>query len=211
MRKKFLFSNSNMEYSDYLKTIKDAYEDHSFVFASKECVSLGLLALAKEDDEEKRKKIMSFSFAVDREYNYPGGNNSSHKFAYIFNAANMISNYSSYVMNLNNNELSLLAFFSFIVDDMHMQKHLEFFANKELLNSVIEKTPDRNFQLDILKVIEDKYFEFDIDYNNKEEFNKFKQESINFVKNNSTEEFLDQIEKYNNRAEELMNNTSIYF
>lgn len=210
MARKFLFSNPNMSYGSYLETVKENSKDGSIIFASKECVELGLLSLAKLDDEEKIKRIMDFSLFVDREYNSSPGDNASHKLAYIFSGVNMICNYSSYVEGLNNNELSLLTFFSYVVDDCYMKDHLMLFASPDLLDSVLEKTPKRSEQASILGIVEDKYFEFDIDTHNESEFNRFKQASIDFVRNNSTEELLSQVQTYNDRIDKLASE-GIYF
>ena len=94
----------------------------------------------------------------------------------------MICNHYPLIKDLNNNELSLLSYFSFVVSSEHMQKHLELFASKDLLDAVLEKSPKREEQSSILEVIESKYYEFGIDLNDTLEFNRFKNECVSCKK-----------------------------
>ena len=189
---KYMFQDKKMNYKTFLENIKDKAENTRVVFAPKECVSVGLDSLVAINDEEQKRKMIDVAIAIDKDYSvsYDRNANASHKLAYIFSAANMISNYYPLIKDLNNNELSLLSYFSFVVSNEHMQKHLELFASKDLLDAVLEKSPKREEQSSILEVIESRYYEFGIDLDDTLEFNKFKNECVSFVKNTSTEDLL---------------------
>lgn len=189
---KYMFQDKKMDYKTFLENIKEKTENTRVVFAPKECTSVGLNSLIAINDEEQKRKMIDVAIAIDKDYSvsYDRNANASHKLAYIFSAASMISNHYPLVKDLNNNELSLLSYFSFVVSSEHMQKHLELFASKDLLDAVLEKSPKREEQSSILEVIESRYYEFGIDLDDTLEFNKFKNECVSFVRNTSTEDLL---------------------
>lgn len=204
MKYKYLFDKKRMDYDEYLQVVSDMITRGSRI-CSKDTLEVGVDAITKIDDPIKRKKMINTSLVIDREFTIPYSNSSNtfKKLPIILTLANMMENHYELIKDLNSNELTLLSFFSFVVDSSYMKDHLKMCADHNLLASIIEKTPDIYHQSDILGVIEDKFFEFDIDVNNKSELDKFKRESATFVRSNSEVDLLNMVKPFEEIYKEL--------
>lgn len=204
MENMYLFSNDKISYDDYLKTVESMINVGSSI-CSKDCLETGIASITKMDDSVKRKKLIGASVTVDRELSIPysGSANVFKKLPMIMTLANMIENHYPLIEGLNNDELVLLSYFSFVEDSSNMGEHLKLFGDHDLLSSVIEKTSNRDEQIGILGVVEDKNFEFAIDKASDDEFEKFKKESIMVVRNSSKEELLSMVKPIEEVFEEL--------
>ncbi len=200
----YLFEKKRMNYDEYLKVVGNMVAKGSKI-CSKDCLEVGVDAITKIDDSTKRKKMMDVSFVIDREFSEPYSNseNTFKKLPIILTLANMMENHYELVTDLNNNELALLSFFSFVVNSKYMRDHLKMCADHDVLSSIIEKTPNIYHQLEILGVVEDKFLEFDIDVNNKEELDNFKKESATFIRSNSEADLLDMVKPFEEVYKEL--------
>jgi hypothetical protein len=186
-----LFSDKEINFEDYLTTISNAMVECPVV-SCRVNFEKGVNALLDMNDNEKRKKLIDTSIVADQVLtaSHTKTNDLFHKLPVMMTLANFIGNYYDTIKELSNEQLALLGMFSFAVFEEHMPKHLEFFANIELLQAVLNKTQNRFEQLDILSVIEDKYFDFCIDKKEGLELNNFRDEMTELVNNSPKAEIL---------------------
>ena len=191
MRGAYLFPNNKISYDQYLKTVEDMVS-HGSVICSTENISVGIEALTTLDDPVRRQKMIDVSVWADRDFSesYSRNTNIFKKLPIIMSVADMMGNFYDSVKELNNEELALLGFFSFVVRHSEMEEHLKLFSDKDLLSSVISTFPTKEDRMTALGIVEDKYYEFAIDKEPESELYKFKKESIMAIRCSSNEEFL---------------------
>jgi len=186
-----LFSNPEISYENYLTTIGNAMIECPVV-SCRVNFEKGVNGLISVTEAEKKKKLIDTSIIVDQRLTTPYANNNDlfHKLPVLMTLSNFISNYYDDIKGLTEEQLALLSMFSFAVFEEHMEKHLEFFADSKLLQSVLDKSQDRFEQLDILSVIEDKYFDFCIDKKEGLELNNFRDGLTTFINERPKQEIL---------------------
>ena len=193
MKNMYLFPNKEISYEEYLKQVQSVLETIT-IFNNEECIK-GVEALTKITEQEKKDKLISSSILVDETFTIPKENqtNISKKLPIIMTIANFISNHYEYLKDLNDKELMLFGFFTVMNGINDIEQHLSLFADKNLLQVVIEKTDSCYEQLDILGIISDKYYGFGMDKEEKEKQECFKIESIMTIRESTKEELLSMV------------------
>lgn len=191
MEKGRLFSNDKIGYEEYLKKVGEMVEKGSIICKEEE-LRVGIDALTKIDDEERRRKMISSSYLVDKEFNIPYERTNGHirKLPIIMTIANMVGNYYDKVKDLSSEELLLLGNLSYVVGINSMEEHLNLFGNKPLLESVMKKTANIEERNTILRGIETSYFKLNIDKDDNLSLNKFRDEMISRINASPKEELL---------------------
>ena len=191
MKEAYLFPDKEISFDNYLSIVSNAMVA-SPVVSCRVNFEKGVNALLSIEESEKRQKLIDASITVDRALTttHTKSNDLFHKLPVIMTLANFVGNYYDNVKDLSSEQLALLGMFSFAVFEEHMGRHLEFFANRELLQCVLDKTIDIYEQLDVLSVMEDKYFDFCIDKKEGLELNNFRDGLITYVNDNPKAELL---------------------
>ncbi|MBQ7136687.1 MAG: hypothetical protein IJO43_01765 [Bacilli bacterium] len=199
-----LFPNQNMEFDEYLKNIQELLTTTKVVSCGIN-MTTGMKSMLTIDDLEKRQKLIDASLMLDREKltNNTLDNKKFKKLPVIMTLANIIANHYERVDDLNIEQLVLLGHFSSCVDESYMAEHLGVVANKELLQTALEKTDDFYERMDVLEAVMEDYLHSGIDKNDEEALNNFKNASIIMIKNTPIEEIIAKVSTTEDLFEEL--------
>lgn len=186
--KKYIFPNNKIGYDEYLRIMEEFVKEPA-PLCSKMQLEVGVEALTKIDDPNKRQKLIDASILVDQMLprRYKMMDDTLPKQPSILAIANMIANHYDLISDLDIEQLAVLGYFSYVVEPSYMEKHLKLFGDKRLLDVVMEKTEDNKERYKLLELVEDKCIEFAIDKCDERDFNLFKIESIMAIKCNSKE------------------------
>lgn len=204
MARRRFFEDEVTSYPEYLKNIQNMMGNRVY-FASKSTIEKGIESLTMIEDIERQNKLISSSILVDKLYNIGGAynGNCARKFPIIMTIANMLSNHYNDISTLSDKELSCLGGFLYVFEPESVKDYVKIFSDKGILKETLKKTNNVHEQFDILCVIQDKYFEFAIDYEDKEGISKFKKESAMFIKNTDKEELLNMVKPLSVIVKEL--------
>ena len=186
-----LFPDKEITFEYYMMAIKGSLIAQP-VFACRTNIEAGVEALSTLHDDERTRKLIDTSIVIDKNLTEPYSkkNDLFHKVPVFMTAISLVGNHYDDIKDLSAEQLAVLSIFSCVIDEKYMSDHLKMFANRELLQSVIDKTTKWREQSIILGVVEDRYFDFGIDKKDEVELNNFRNEMTSFVNNSSKEELL---------------------
>ena len=204
MAKRSFFKDDNINYQEYLKSVQVMMGNEVY-FGSKATIEKGVESLAMIKEDERQKKMIACSVLIDKMYNQAGtfAGNSARKLPIIMTLSNLIANYYESIDNLTDVELVTLSGFLYTLEPQYMDSYLEFFSNKEILSETVIKTNAPRERHNILSAIEDKYFEFAMDCEDKNKIEMFQKESVNVIKNSSLATLLSMVTPFSVVMEEL--------
>lgn len=154
----------------------------------------------KNDD-----RLTKYAQVVDE--NFPLSNirthNAMHKIPVLLTGCIFLDKYRMDVDNLTDDELGVLSNISRFDDIDNYASNIKMYS-KDILAAVYNKSRDFMVQLDLLCLIEDKFFEFDIKEDDMD-LTDFQEKMVNYIKTMSDEEYLESIKNYDEKIEEEMN------
>lgn len=197
---KLLFKNITSK-EEFLKLL-DQYKDNkieNIFFPNTYVLALKSLSTLNPLSEKRFIELLHY---VDNYLNFASqaNKNAYHKIPTLLSAAIYLKNYYANIKNYSNAELALLAKYS-VIEEPSFFENASLLYPKELLQTIIKKSSDYLFQLEILLLVE-----------------KLSQENytlsdiINYLKNQSASNLLQEAIAYNQKIiEESEENASRRF
>ena len=199
-----LFPNQNMGFDEYLKNMQELLATTKMVSCRINMVT-GMESILKINDSEKRQMLIDASLMLDKEKITPNtlDNKKFKKLPIIMTLANIIAHHYEDVNDLNIEQLVLLGHFLIGVEKCYLEENLSVVANKELLQTTLEKTDDVCERTDILEVVMEDYSCSGIDKDNELALNNFINASIMMIKSAPTEEIVAKAPRIEDVLQEL--------
>ena len=185
MKNNYLFDKKLKDYNDYVSIMQKTLMD-GFSFISDETIAQGINDLNNITDLKKQLLLIKTSIIADRKLDR---NPKNIKISALLMLANVIANHEKQINGLTAEQLVTLSLFGTYLDQEGRQKFMATFADKDLLDAMMNKTSDVGDQVSIYLAVKRKFLDFD--NGPCQNIEQKKQEAIQYINSNTKSSIVD--------------------
>lgn len=185
MKNNYLFDKKLKDYNDYVSIMQKTLMD-GFSFISDETIAQGINDLNNITDLKKQLLLIKTSIITDRKLDK---NPKSFKISTLLMLAYMIANHEKQINGMTDEQLVVLSLFGTYLDQDRKQKFMDVFADKELLDTIINKSSDVGDQISIYVAVNHKFLDFD--NGPCQNIEQKRQEAIQYINSNTKSSIVD--------------------
>ena len=185
MKNNYLFDKKLKDYNDYVSIMQKTLVD-GFSFISDETIAQGINDLNNITDPKKQLLLIKTSIITDRKLDR---NPKNIKISALLMLANAIANNEKQINGLSAEQLVALSLFGTYLDQDGRQKFMDTFADKDLLDAMMNKTSNVGDQVSVYLAVKHQFLDFD--NGPCQNIEQRRQEAIQYINSNTTSSMVD--------------------